>query len=84
MPDTALEVRADLPVLTFPDQETFAAWLTAQPQDSKDLWLRLAKIGAKFASVSKPEAVDAALCHGQVDGQLNRYVETIWLTRFTP
>ncbi|MEY2927996.1 MAG: hypothetical protein RL367_2473 [Pseudomonadota bacterium] len=29
-------------------------------------------------------AVDVALCHGWIDGQLDTYDQTGWLTRFTP
>jgi uncharacterized protein YdeI (YjbR/CyaY-like superfamily) len=34
--------------------------------------------------VSKAEAIDAALCHGWIDGQLQPYDEACWLIRFTP
>jgi uncharacterized protein YdeI (YjbR/CyaY-like superfamily) len=78
------EMRAGLPVMTFADAAAFEAWLAAQPRTSKGLWLRLAKKGAGFASLSKAEAIDAALLHGWIDGQLDKYDETSWLVRFTP
>ena len=35
-------------------------------------------------SVSKAGAIDAALCHGWIDGQLRKYDDESWLVRFTP
>src|SRR5262249_41563433 len=37
-----------------------------------------------IASISKAEAVDAALCHGWIDGQLDSFDGDYWLIRFTP
>ncbi len=61
-----------------------AAWLTSQPAQSKGLWLKLAKKSSGIASVSKPEAIDTALCHGWIDGQLDSFDDNYWLIRFTP
>ena len=47
-------------------------------------WLKLAKKGAPERTLTKLEAVDAALCHGWIDGQLDTYDEYYWLIRFTP
>ncbi|SFR87615.1 YdeI/OmpD-associated family protein [Sphingomonas jatrophae] len=84
MPESDPETRAGLPILTFADQAGFVGWLAAQPRDSKGAWLRFAKKGAALVTLSKPEAIDAALCHGWIDGQLNKYDEGSWLARFTP
>jgi len=78
------EMRAGLPVIGFAEGRAFEAWLAAQPADAPGLWLKLAKQGSAIASLSKAEAIDAALCHGWVDGQLNPYDEGCWLIRFTP
>jgi uncharacterized protein YdeI (YjbR/CyaY-like superfamily) len=58
--------------------------LEAQPQDAKGLWIKFAKKGSGIASVTKAEAIDAALCFGWIDGQLDTYDERHWLIRFTP
>ena len=78
------EAHKGLPVLAFESAAAFEAWLAAQPRDSAGLWLKLPKKGSGVASVSKSEAIDAALCHGWIDGQLDRYDEKSWLVRFTP
>jgi uncharacterized protein YdeI (YjbR/CyaY-like superfamily) len=78
------EMRSELPIIGFADAAAFDQWLAEQPADSAGLWLKLAKKGSGFASVSKAEAIDAALCHGWIDGQLDPYDDAHWLIRFTP
>ncbi|MEO6215015.1 MAG: YdeI/OmpD-associated family protein [Sphingomonas sp.] len=78
------ETRAGLPILAFADAAAWEAWLAAQPRSAPGVWLKLAKACAGVASVSKAEAIDGALCHGWIDGQLNPYDENWWLIRFTP
>lgn len=74
----------DLPVLTFVDQVAFESWIAAQPSDSADLWVKFAKRGSGVETVSKSEAIDVALCHGWIDGQLKPFDDAYWLVRFTP
>jgi uncharacterized protein YdeI (YjbR/CyaY-like superfamily) len=78
------EERAGLPIIAFNDLAALEHWLEAQPADSPGLWIKLAKAGSGIASVTKSEAIDAALCHGWIDGQLDKYDESFWLVRFTP
>lgn len=79
-----METRAGLPIIGFADAAALDSWLAAEPRSSKGFWLKLAKKGAGFASVSKAEAIDIALCHGWIDGQLDKYDDASWLVRFTP
>ena len=78
------EQRNGLPVLTFSDGESFERWLEQQPKDKEGAWLKFAKKGAKSPTLTKAEAIDAALCHGWIDGQLDKYDDEHWLVRFTP
>ena len=78
------KAKRDLPVIAFKSQQAWDAWLTSQPAQSKGLWLKLAKKSSGIASVSKAEAVDTALCHGWIDGQLDSFDDDYWLIRFTP
>jgi uncharacterized protein YdeI (YjbR/CyaY-like superfamily) len=78
------EQRGGLPILTFPDAASFEAWLEQQPNDSPGAWIKLAKKNARKRGLTKAEAIDAALCHGWIDGQLNKYDDAHWLVRFTP
>jgi uncharacterized protein YdeI (YjbR/CyaY-like superfamily) len=74
----------DLPLLTFTDIESLERWLDEQGEASAGAWLRFAKQGAPAPTVSKSDAVDCALAHGWVDGQLGRVDAHFFKTRFTP
>lgn len=78
------EERAGLPIVTFADAAALERWLEAQPASSPGLWIKFAKTGSGVTSVTKSEAIDAALCHGWIDGQLDKYDDKHWLIRFTP
>lgn len=78
------EQRGGLPVLAFRDGESFEKWLEQQPPGAAGAWLKLSKKSASPGGLSKAEAVDAALCHGWIDGQLDKYDDSYWLVRFTP
>lgn len=79
-----VQSRAGLPIIAFGTVEAFETWLAAQPDRSPGLWLKLAKQGSGVASLSKKDAIDAALCHGWIDGQLAPYDDAFWLIRMTP
>lgn len=79
-----VDTRDGLPILGFAEAAAFDAWLAAQSAGSRGLWLKLAKQGSGIASLSKAEAIDAALCHGWIDGQLQPCDAACWLIRFTP
>jgi uncharacterized protein YdeI (YjbR/CyaY-like superfamily) len=76
--------KRDLPVIAFKSQEAFEVWLGSQGADGRGLWLKVAKKSSGIVSISRDEAVDAALCHGWIDGQLDRFDDRHWLIRFTP
>lgn len=78
------EQRGGLPLLAFRDGESFEDWLARQPADAAGAWLKLPKKSAGAPGLTKAEAIDAALCHGWIDGQLDRYDDQYWLVRFTP
>jgi uncharacterized protein YdeI (YjbR/CyaY-like superfamily) len=78
------KAKRDLPVVAFKSQQMWDTWLASQPAASKGLWLKLAKKSSGIASVSRTEAIDTALCHGWIDGQLDSFDDDFWLIRFTP
>ena len=73
-----------MPIVAFKSQQAFDAWLTSQRADSRGLWLKIARKSSGIASVSRDEAVDTALCHGWIDGQLDSFDGDYWLISFTP
>ncbi|WP_426236704.1 YdeI/OmpD-associated family protein [Pararhizobium sp. DWP1-1-3] len=78
------ENQAELPVLAFADAAEWESWLASQPLSASGLWLKFAKKASGVSTVSKPEAIDTALCHGWIDGQLKPFDGNYWLIRFTP
>jgi uncharacterized protein YdeI (YjbR/CyaY-like superfamily) len=77
-------VKAGLPIMAFASAVEWEAWLAQQPRTSKGLWLKLAKKESGLPSVSRSEAIEGALCHSWIDGQLEKFDEHHWLVRFTP
>lgn len=76
--------QAELPVLAFADAGEWESWLASQPPLANGLWLKFAKKASGVPTVSKPDAIDVALCHGWIDGQLKPLDDDYWLIRFTP
>jgi uncharacterized protein YdeI (YjbR/CyaY-like superfamily) len=74
----------EYPIQLFADQGEWAAWLERHHATERGLWLRLAKKGSGLRSLSYAEALDAALCHGWIDGQKRSYDGESWLQKFTP
>ncbi len=80
----ATETMAGLPILAFRSAADWEGWLADQPRSSKGVWLKHLPEESGAASVSHREAIDGALCHGWIDGQVQKYDECYWLIRFTP
>ena len=78
------EQRSGLPVLAFKHLAALETWFSSQPIDTPGVWIKFAKKAAPGATLTKAEAIDAALCHGWIDGKLEKYDDMHWLTRFTP
>ncbi len=78
------KVARDLPVIAFKSQPAFDRWLASPIAEGRGLWLKIAKKSSGIASISRAEAVDTALCHGWIDGQLDSFDGDYWLIRFTP
>lgn len=78
------ETRSGLSVLRFANPGEFKTWLANQPRDAAGLWIKFAKKTATSATLTKAEAIDVALCHGWIDGKIDKYDAMHWLVRFTP
>jgi uncharacterized protein YdeI (YjbR/CyaY-like superfamily) len=76
--------QGDLPVLGFGDRDAWESWLAKQHNSSPGVWLKIAKKGSGATGVSYPEALEAALCYGWIDGQKGALDDEYWLQRFTP
>jgi len=75
----------DLPELTVADPAAWRAWLAEHHADQTGVWLVLAKKGtSEPTSLTCDQALDEALCHGWIDGLLQRRDESTYKQRFTP
>ena len=73
-----------LPILAFASQAAWEAWLAEHGAAQPGIWMKLAKKSSGANGVGKAQAIESALCHGWIDGQLDRFDEQFWLVRFTP
>jgi uncharacterized protein YdeI (YjbR/CyaY-like superfamily) len=73
-----------LPEKLFKDLEAWEKWLSTHGGRSPGVWLKVAKGDSGLASVSYQQALEAALCHGWIDGQKKPLDERFWLQKFTP
>src|SRR5262245_48380040 len=76
--------KTELPVRLFQNQKKWAEWLDKNHEKSHGIWLRIGKKEGQVKSVSYPEALEAALCYGWIDGQKKTYDSASWLQKFTP
>jgi uncharacterized protein YdeI (YjbR/CyaY-like superfamily) len=76
-------MKSEVPILQFDGAPAFEAWLADNPA-SLGAWVKLAKQGAPEPALRQAQAIDCALCHGWIDGQIARFDEDFFLTRFTP
>jgi uncharacterized protein YdeI (YjbR/CyaY-like superfamily) len=72
-------------LLTVADAAAWRGWLADHHEESAGVWLCLAKKGASEpTSLTYDEALEEALCHGWIDGQVRRRDEQSYRQRFTP
>lgn len=75
----------ELPELIVADADAWRAWLAAHSAEPAGVWLVLAKKGTTDPTrLSYDAALDEALCHGWIDGQIGRRDEATYRQRFTP
>ena len=84
MPPARSAAQPDASPLLFKNAGAFENWLEKNHGASEGFWLKIAKRGAKEASVTYPEAVEIALCWGWIDGQKKGLDDAHFLQRFTP
>jgi uncharacterized protein YdeI (YjbR/CyaY-like superfamily) len=78
-------VSEEVPVLTVVDAAPWSQWLSANGHKSEGVWLALAKKGTvEPTGLTYEGALEEAIRHGWVDGQLAKGDEGTFLRRFTP
>jgi uncharacterized protein YdeI (YjbR/CyaY-like superfamily) len=77
-------VAEDLPELLTDDAASWRAWLDAN-HDGRGVWLVLAKKGTTTpTTLSYDDALEEAIAHGWIDGQVRRRDDATYRQRFTP
>jgi uncharacterized protein YdeI (YjbR/CyaY-like superfamily) len=74
----------DYPVRSFASAAAWDRWLTKHHATEPGIWLRFHKKLSGLQTVTHAEALDVALCHGWIDGQIKLGGATSWLQKFTP
>jgi uncharacterized protein YdeI (YjbR/CyaY-like superfamily) len=76
---------SELPELMVKDVEAWRSWLGDHYGDAPGVWLVLAKKGtAQPTTLSYDQALEEAICHGWIDGQVGRRDGSTYRQRFTP
>src|SRR5438309_9412619 len=82
---TVTVVPGEAPALTVADARAWSEWLRNQGRQAEGVWLILAKKGTTDpTTLTYEEALEEAICHGWVDGQLAKGDERTFRRRFTP
>ena len=75
----------ELPEMIVADAAAWRSWLREHHDASAGVWLVLARKGTtQPTSLNHADALDEALCHGWIDGQIGRRDRTTFRQRFTP
>ncbi len=73
-----------LPQLIVSDSAAWRTWLAGHHDDLTGVWLVLAKKGTTEPTpLTHDQALDEALCHGWIDGQVRRRDQSTYSQRFT-
>lgn len=68
----------------FQDARSFRAWLAENGNKAGELWVGFHRLGTGKKSITYPEALDEALCHGWIDGVRKSLGQGVYAIRFTP
>jgi uncharacterized protein YdeI (YjbR/CyaY-like superfamily) len=67
--------------LTFADRQVFREWLGKHGTESEGIWLLFSKKG-ELVTLSAGDALEEALCHGWIDGQIQSNDENTYKKYF--
>jgi uncharacterized protein YdeI (YjbR/CyaY-like superfamily) len=68
----------------FKSADAFRAWLEKHGAKERELWVGFYKKASGKGGLTYPEAVDAALCFGWIDGVKYKVDESSYMHRFSP
>ena len=76
--------KIEFEILAFSSGKPWERWLAKNHAKSNGVWLQFFKKNSGIATIAYSEALDAALCHGWIDGQVRKHDAKSWLHKFTP
>lgn len=76
--------QTEFEILACSSAKIWERWLAKNHTKSSGVWLRFFKKDSGIPTVVYSEALDAALCHGWIDGQVRKHDASSWLQKFTP
>ncbi len=79
-----MKAGVEFEILAFPSPKLWERWLAKNHAATPGVWLRFFKKDSGVVTVTYAEALDGALCHGWIDGQVRKHDEKSWLQKFTP
>jgi uncharacterized protein YdeI (YjbR/CyaY-like superfamily) len=62
----------------------WGSWLAEHHEASTGLWIKFAKKASGITSINHEQALDLAIAHGWIDGQVKSFDDQYYLQRFTP
>lgn len=71
-------------IIPFKNLKAWEKWLEKNYNLHEGIWLKFYKKDSGVESIKYPEALDAALCYGWIDGQLKKGDEKFYLQKFSP
>jgi uncharacterized protein YdeI (YjbR/CyaY-like superfamily) len=74
----------EAPTLAFATRKAWQTWLEKHHAIAVGVWLQIPKKGTTVKSVSRPDALEVALCYGWIDGQARSLGASAWVQKFTP
>jgi uncharacterized protein YdeI (YjbR/CyaY-like superfamily) len=71
-------------VFLFANLKEWEDWLEKNHGNFRAIWVKFAKKNSGTVSITYDEALRGALCYGWIDGLINKYDNSYYLTRFSP
>ncbi|MEU4550203.1 YdeI/OmpD-associated family protein [Nonomuraea dietziae] len=70
-------------MMHFADAAAWESWLAGHHEDEGGAWLKIAKKGSAFTSVTIAQALEVALCYGWIDSQRKSLDKHFYLQRYS-
>jgi uncharacterized protein YdeI (YjbR/CyaY-like superfamily) len=84
MPKKQIAPATDPEIVTFETPADWDAWLTKHHASSPGIFIRIGKKGSGLPSITAPEALEVALCHGWIDAIRKAGDDKTFLQRYVP